>query len=138
MGKRIPRSPEKNRGRTKFRFSILWLCALAIIIILAWSFIRQKSSDLDLEDPNTITISTGTQGRFKDLNIGLVNIQDNSASLYISQTGTDKSTRREVVTGDKFETYGYLLEVKSIKASFNLSSLVGASHGYIKLSVNKQ
>jgi hypothetical protein len=138
LGKVILRSSEKNRGRTKFRFSILWLCALAIIIILAWSFIRQKSSDLDLEDPNTITISTGTQGRFEDLNIGLVNIQDNSASIYISLKGNDKSTRREVVAGDKFEAYGYLLEIKSIKASFNLSSLVGSSHGYIKLLVSKQ
>lgn len=139
MKKRSISSPRKSRSKVKYISRVLVACLLAIIIFLIWQFGQKNSSnDTDLNNPNIQTIVTGTQGHFEDLYIGVGNIQDNSTILYLHQGKTDLSTQKKVTAGDKFEAYGYAVEVKSIKEAFNLSSKPGSNHGSVKLYIHQK
>lgn len=127
-----------SRFHNKYIFAGLIVCLLIFGTLMIWNYEYTKSIDSDVNNPNILTISAGTQGRFENLDIGLSSLQSNSAYLYLHQDVTNESTSRKVVAGDEFEILGYKILVKSIKASFNFSTLVGASHGSIKLLVIKQ
>jgi len=133
--KRSKVSTKRSRGRCVLPIIVFILIAIALII---WGAGGANPVDPDANNPNILTISAGTQGHFDNLYIGLGNIQKNSASLHFRQDSADESMNKEVATGDELDIYGYKINVKSIKASWNPSALVGASHGSVKLLITKQ
>jgi len=110
-----------------------------ITAFLIWRNFHHNSSsfNIDLNDPNLITINTGAQGHFENLLVGLGDIQDNTANLYFNSDGTDNFSMKKVVAGDKFEMNGYNVEVKAVEKAYNPSVLPGASHGNVKLIITK-
>lgn len=128
----------KKQSRGKRVLLVLAVGILVLGALIIWGAKNTDTADPDANNPNILTISTGTQGRFEDLSIGLGNIQNNSANIYIHQNGNGGSTSKKVVVGDQLEIYGYKIEVKSISNSWNPSRLIGASHGSIKLLVTRQ
>jgi len=116
--------------------SSLFIVIITIIIFGIVVYIGLYNSP-NLDPPNTQTLSQGTQMRFEDLSIGLININDNSAWLSINKNSTGESTKKLVHKGDKVDVYGYIIEINSVHKSGNLSSSPGSSHGYIKFVINK-
>ena len=128
---------KKTRGKSRHISVLLLVLLFALIVILIWNYCDRNSTSTDA-DNGLRTINAGTQANFDDLGIGLGSIQDDSASISIHSKSASESTNKTVVQGDKFEIYGYTIEVKSVKRTANISQLIGSSHGYIKLLVNKQ
>jgi hypothetical protein len=122
---------------------IIGISAVIVLSFIAAFFIWQNfyhnspSPDIDLNNPNLITISMGTQGHFENLLVGLGDIQNNTANLYFNSDGTNDFDMKKVVAGDKFEMKGYSVEVKTVEKAYNPSILLGASHGNVKLIISK-
>jgi hypothetical protein len=131
---------KENKKQTKtrrYKYIVgIFIVFILVTIILVW-VTRHQNPNIDLNDPNLLTLSMGTQLRFEGLDVGLSGIQDGSAILAFHQEGTSDSSRRTVLIGDKFMIYGYIVEIKAIEKAFNLSSLIGASHGDVKLLIKK-
>lgn len=111
-----------------------------ITVFLIWQnfYHNSPSPGIDLNDPNLITISTGTKGHFENLSVGLGDIQNNTANLYFNLDGTDDFSMKKVVAGDKFEMKGYSVEIKAVEKAYNPSVLPGASQGNVKLIITKK
>lgn len=127
----------KNLKKTKSRKYILGIILIILLgfIVLVWWAERQNPA---IDDPNLHTLSTGTQLKFENLFIGLGGIQGNSAILVFHPDQTNDETRKTVSKGDKFEVYGYTIEVKAVEKAFSPSALIGASHGDVKFLINKK
>lgn len=113
---------------------------ILIAVFLIWQnfYYNSPSPDIDSNDPNLITISTGTQGRFENLSVGLGDIQNNTANLYFNSDGTDVSSMKKVIASDKFEVNGYNVEVEAVEKAYNPSVLPGSSQGKVKLIITKE
>lgn len=127
----------KNSIKIIVEISVAIILSL-IVVFLIWQNFYHNSSNIDLNDPNLIIISTGTQGHFENLLVGLGDIQNNTASLYFNSDGTDGFSMKKVVAGDKFEMNGYNVEVKAVEKAYNPSFLPGANHGNVKLIITKK
>ncbi|MFA5777485.1 MAG: hypothetical protein WC906_03540 [Parcubacteria group bacterium] len=128
----------KNSIKIIIGISMVIILSL-ITVFLIWQNFKYNflTSETDLNNPNLITINSGTQVHFENLLVGLADIQNNTANLYFNSDGTNNSSLKKVIAGDKFEMNGYSVEVKSVEKAYNPSVLPGASHGKVKLIITK-
>ena len=117
--------------------AVIILSLITVFLIWRNFYHNSPDSNINLNNPNLITINTGTQGHFENLSVGLGDIQNNTASLYFNSDGTNDSSMKKVVAGDKFEIYGYDVEIKAVEKDYNPSILPGANHGNVKLIITK-
>lgn len=132
---RSEKAKRLNRKRHSKHVVWIFLVVLLAIIGLVWIGMHQNST---IDDPNLKTLSTGTQLRFENLDVGLVDIKSSSAILVFHPDQTNDETRKTLSVGDKFTIYGYTVEIKAVERAFNPSRLIGASHGDVKFLINKQ
>lgn len=119
----------------------LILAIVIFLIFITLTGISWLSKNNDNSD-NSRTLYQGTQARYNEISIGLVNVQGDSAWLSVHKDGdTDEPFKKEVSAGDKFDVYGYEIEVRSVKDAFDLFSIIGAtgtSKDYIKFEITKK
>lgn len=111
------------------------------MIFITLTGISWLSKNNDNSD-NSRILYQGTQTRYNEISIGLVNVQDDSARLSIHKDGdTGEPFKKEISAGDKFDIYGYEIEVRSVKDAFDLFSIIGAtgtSKDYIKFDIKRK
>ncbi len=97
------------------RKKFLFVAAITLVILLLGNFV---DSILPLNGPNTTTIDEGTVGGFKDVSIGVGNVWDGSATLFLSEATDEAGEKKRVRRGDQFTFQQYDLEVLKVREGF--------------------
>lgn len=134
-------------------FPKVGLAAGIVVLVLAGFFLlnrRENPPESNTAESPTPTVSPtdvsnvtrsikqGTQMHLsEDVDVAVGGIYDNSAWLYLSKRDVG-STKKDVKVGDKFEIYGYKMEIQAIKENSSLSLAPGSSNGYVKLLISKK
>lgn len=126
---------KKQRTTKKMKFLVIFLVIAIISFGVFFAFQNRPEPD----SADTKTLNQGTQMHYGDIYIGLVNVENRSGWLSIHrENDTGEPFKKLVAAGEKFEVYGYTIEVKSVKSVTNLIPLSGSSNGYIKFVITKQ
>ncbi len=111
----------------------MFITIVLIVICLAYLYHPYEKDSVDWK-----SLSQGTQLRYSDLSIGLTNVDNDKAWLTIRKDGeTSEPIKKTVITGDKFEAYGYEIEIKSVAKKWFSRFRSGSNIGTLKLIIDK-
>lgn len=99
-----------------------WVIIIGVALMLV-SFLLFRNSaspavNYDLNDPNIIGITQGTEGSFEELEIGVLFVEPGGAGVSIYSRVTDTWARNlSIDVGDPVEVSGYQIELVDTQIS---------------------
>lgn len=125
----------KKNPRLKKSNKII-ICLLLILVIMLAVYLVWRDED---NPSGYLSLEQGTQMRYEDILIGLINVDDDAAWLAIRKDGDSGESLTESLSEEEtLNAYGYTIEIKSIEKDRIPSWLPGSGNGKIEFVINKE